>query len=99
MTTYVGGGALGGAGHLLRRVGGSGSAWDVTHYAKPMHPYNVGHAAEMGSSVDVGVDDVGGSSRGYYCARGDGNARGGEHPLEYYAGEGGSGALFVVAEP
>lgn len=96
---YGMGGVAGGAGHMLRRAGGSGSAWTVVHTAKPMHPFNVGHAAEMGNDVDVTEDSVGGAVRGFYCARGDGNARGGEHPAEFEAGEAGSGAVYVVSEP
>jgi hypothetical protein len=98
VTMYTGGGVAGGAGHMLRRVGGAGTGWSVVHTAKPMHPYNVGHDAEMGSSVDVGVQSAT-EVRAFYCARGDRNARGGEHPAEFKAGEPNSGALFIVREP
>ena len=87
----------GGAGHMLRRVGGVGSGWSVVYTAKPMHPYNVGRDAEMGSRVDVGV--VGVNLRGFFCARGDANARGGEHPAAFEAGQPWSGALYVVLAP
>ena len=99
VVSYTTGGVAGGAGHMLRRVAGRGTAWSVVHTAKPMHPYNVGHDAEMGSSVDVDVEPMGSTVRGYYCARGDGNGRSGEHPASYVAGEAGSGALFIVREP
>lgn len=97
VTISTPGGVAGGAGHMLRRVGGVGTAWSVVHTAKPMHPFNVGHDAEMGSSVDVGVQGT--EVRGYYCARGDGNARGWEHPSEFKAGQPNTGALFIVSEP
>lgn len=92
-TTYTGGGIAAGAGHMLQRVMGSGTAWSVVHTMKPMHPHNLGPSA-MGSSVDVAVQGVG--WRAHYCAMGDGNARGGEHPAEYQEGENGSGALYIA---